>query len=256
MTKAFCLAYGNGTSPAADAATAAQFPLIITAQSAGQEYMAWRDQVKAISPTALILAYHQTAFQQAGDGPGYVTMAVQAAAAQLAQTMVPPDTGHMYNYLDASYKAAYLEAIAAVMASWPYDGVFLDNFTVWLGSTVGQIGTHTCDPVIRSQMFTALQDIILTLRRWYPNKIIITNNAGARYFGSNGGMTENDVTRMAELAPFNGQAYPNMNLFYLNPVPNDDMPAISIVAAQALSFGAYFGYGNAAALQTQSLLVT
>src|SRR5207247_1377934 len=99
----------------------------------------------------------------------------------------------------------FLEACRITLQSYPYDGLFLDQCTVFEKA-------HPL-PGVRAEMRQALQITLQRLRQEFPNTILI-GNSSYNWQGLNGELDEGRPENMlAELAPFNGHTQPTKDLY-------------------------------------------
>ena len=103
------------------------------------------------------------------------------------------------------WQEAFLEACRITLQSYPYDGLFLDDCTVF----------DIADPLptVRAQVRQALQVTLLRLRQEFPHAIVI-GNSSYNWQGLNGELNEDrPESLLAEVAPFAGHVQPTMDLY-------------------------------------------
>jgi hypothetical protein len=221
-------------------ALVARYPLAIVPQSIAPKYMRWRDTVRSLNPEIVLLGYQMTSLEpnSSGRGPGHDLMAhiqkswVVSPGGTQPTVETPPR--RLYDMRRDEWKAAFLDACSATLKSYPYDGLFLDQCSVF--------GAHAPNsPLLRGEMRDHLQGVLLELRNRHPNALII-GNSSYQWKGLNGAMSEdrNQFLR-TELAPAPGQASPALNLGLMYLKEGIDNPArIEAYLIQTLSMGAFF----------------
>ena len=132
------------------------------------------------------------------------------------------------------WKQAFLEtARSATLLSYPYDGLFLDQCSVF--------AIHHPLESIRREMRVNLNVLLIELRRQHPTAILIRNSV-YNFRGLNGKMSEDRKHLFAqELLRWSGYSLLNINLglIRLNDATNNN----DYVRSQLLftcSFGAFF----------------
>lgn len=176
---------------------------------------AWKDAIRSVNPDAIILGYQMLSEETnaADRGPGDLVMASLSGGTPDAYMRNGPngdDTGtitlnqsnglKLFDYRKRVYRDGILSALDAVMASYPYDGFFLDNCNVFQA--------HHPQASVRQACMESLKALTSQIRGRFPNSVIIGN--GPRKFpGLNGEMNENRPADFrAELSPYAGHEQP------------------------------------------------
>lgn len=246
--------YPDKISPFIQCDLVAKYPIAIVPQSDDPVYIAWRDRIRQLNPAIKLLAYQQTIYLVTeiagpGVGPGARVMAAESVPAQLSVSRLP--NGPYFDYRIPAFKTSFLHACDAVLKSYPYDGLFLDNCTVW-----GQYqGTDVAG------LTAALRSTILELRARQPNILIVTNGI-EKYVGANGGMCEARPLDMAKEMPYyDGQAFPRINMFH-DSYPNESSQSqantnyLSAMAIPGCLYGGHSSGQQISRLPLQALAVT
>lgn len=194
----------------------AKFGMIVVPQQTTMgRGSAWKDAIRAVNPDAIILGYQMIAEETnaADRGPGDIVMAALSGGSPDAYMRNGPegnDTGtitvnisnglNLFDYRKRVYTDGILSALDAVMASYPYDGFFLDNCNVFVN--------HHPQASVRAACMDALKVITSKIRARFPDKVLIGN--GPRKFpGLNGEMNENrPADYRSELSAYAGHSLP------------------------------------------------
>lgn len=210
----FCIAYVNPEIPrqANQEGVIARYPLAIVPQSDRPAHVRWRDRIKELNPKIIMLGYQMVAEQTTVPGPGHDKLRDTTDAWAVYPggfyPTIDPGNGQRRRLFDIrkqEWQQAFLNACRATLESYPYDGLFLDQCSVF------EI-THPI-PSVKTAMRQALQSTLLRLREEYPNTIFI-GNSSYNWEGLNGELNEGNLSRVpTELAPFDGHAQPAMDMY-------------------------------------------
>lgn len=210
----FCTAYVNPEIPeqANQEAVIARYPLVIVPQSDRPAHKRWRDRIKELNPKILILGYQMVAEQTTVPGPGHDKLRDTTDAWAVHPggfyPTIDPGNGQRRRLFDLrkqEWQQAFLNACRETLESYPYDGLFLDQCSVF------EI-THPI-PSVKTDMRQALQNTLIRLREDYPHTIFI-GNSSHNWQGLNGELNEGNPSRIAaELAPFDGHVQPAMDMY-------------------------------------------
>ena len=242
----FCVAYITPDAPGQEnqQAIVARYPLALVPQDNRPVFRIWRDRVKELNPDILMLGYQIVIEESTVPGPGHDVMrTIKNSWCNYPGGFIPTvgkkgKQRRIYDPRSNVWQERFLEACDRTLASYPFDGIFLDQLTVYFKS-------HP-SPFARKEMLEALRDAVLKLRREFPNVILIGNSSYS-FTGLNGEMVENRIgDAQTELAPFHGHAQPRMELVHTilkNPADVEnlvrDMP---IAHARQAYYGASVDY--------------
>ncbi len=238
-----CVAYITPTASdqAGQESIVARYPMALVPQSMDKASIRWRDTIKSINPDIIMLGYHDVIDQTTVPGPGHALMSKVTDAWSMRPDGALSATGplnkrrYIYDPRQPSFQSALVEACLAVMQSYPYDGLLLDQCTIYRAA-------HP-DAAVRDEMLQALRETVLKIRAALPNAILI-GNSSYNFQGLNGEMLENrpkDAAR--QLAHFTGHVEPEINLYQLEIKKNAPVEQIRQSMAVAHSLGASFGCG-------------
>lgn len=244
--KLFSTCYTIAHTPA-EAAIAAKYDMLIVNQAASP---AWLDSVRALKPAIKLLAY-QIVTEEPGTAPGPGNAILMArsrwdAAQQEPWLMTPAGDiaaitvsgwkrKRLFDYRLPVWQSAFKDACAAILAAYPFDGLFFDNCTAaWAKHAPANPAAST-----------ALQDVLLDIRRANPSKWLI-GNCVESWMGLNGEMNEGRIGQIAELTPTLGQVVPNLNCYYLPATPATTDADIQAAYDAIKPYGAWFGVHTAA----------
>lgn len=216
MPPLFCIAYVDPeiSSQAGQEAAIARYPLTIVPQSVRPAQMRWRDDIKELNPKILMLGYQIVIEETMVPGPGHDQM----RRAQNSWCVYPGghkptvDVGtsrrnlRLFDPRNPEWQEAFLNACRATLESYPYDGLFLDQCSVFEKA-------HPF-PNIKAEMRHALQATLLRLRQEFPNTLLI-GNSSYNWQGLNGELNEGRIAALTtELAAFDGHATPTIELYH------------------------------------------
>ena len=238
----FCIAYVDPeiASQANQEATIARYPVAIVPQSIRPAQMRWRDQIRQLNPKQIMLGYQIVIEETMVPGPGHD----QIRRAQDSWCVYPGghrptvDVGtsrrnlRLFDPRKPEWQAAFLKACRATLESYPYDGLFLDQCSVFEKALPF--------PNVKAEMRQALQLTLLRLRQEYPDTLLI-GNSSYNWQGLNGELNEGRVKNLTdELTPFDGHATPNMELYHSLLRHPDDIDTVRREMALAHSRGAFY----------------
>ena len=239
----FCTAYITPDAPGqgGQEAMVAKYPLANVAQDDNVVFRRWRDKVKSLNPDILMLGYQVVIQETKVPGPGHQRLSrVKNSFCSYPGGMVPTvpgafpgDTSRIYDPRTAVWRTAFLDACNDTLASYPYDGLFLDQCTVFFKASPL--------PWVREEMLVALRETLLELRKAHPN-IIIVGNSSYNFAGLNGEMNEgrpNDLQK--EMAPFAGHVPPRIEMMQTMLRYANDINTVKREMAIAHAYGAFYG---------------
>lgn len=237
----YCLAYITPDAPGqgGQESLVARYPLAIVAQDDREAWRKWRDKIRSINPAIAFLAYQMVHEETFVPGPGHDQLRRAANSWCRYLNGFQPFTSwanqrhRLYDPRNPEFQECFLSACRAVLRSYPYDGLFLDNCTVF----------PIADPApsVRSEMRESLQAVLLKLRMEFPDALII-GNSSFKWKGLNGEMTENRPTDMRrELQPFDGHVSPNMDMYQTYLREAGDVETVRRDMREVLQLGAFYG---------------
>lgn len=239
----FCTAYVTPNAPGqgGQEAVVARYPLANVPQDNSPLFRRWRDKVKSLNPNILLLGYQVVIQDTLVPGPGHDRLRkVKNSYCSYPGGMIPTvpgafpgDLARIFDPRTPEWRTGFLESCNATLASYPYDGLFLDQCTVF--------GKAHPFPWVRAEMLAALQETLLELRKMHPN-IILVGNSSYNFVGLNGEMNEgrpNDVPR--EMAPFAGHVQPRIEMLQTMLRHANDIETVKREMTLAHSYGAFYG---------------
>lgn len=189
-------------------AAVARYPLSLVPQDTRPAFKRWRDKVKSLNPKQIMLGYLSVNNEVFSPGPGHdVLNRARGEWARWPMGHVPTaftPPRRLFDLRSPKWRDSFLEAARVTFASYPYDGLYLDNCSVF------KI-THPLESV-REEMLASLQEALLLLRAEFP-KIILIGNTRFNFEGLNGEMNENRFRELQkETEPFAGHVSPRLEL--------------------------------------------
>lgn len=243
VPRLFCVAYITPDAPGqgGQEAMVARYPLALVPQDMRPAFVQWRDRVRQINPSIMLLGYQMVIEETTVPGPGHDEMRkVRDAYCVYPGGFVPtvtvaPSTRNfrIFDPRSSEWQQRFLDACRAVLRSYPYAGLFLDNCTVYDKA-------HPL-PSVREDMRRALQQVLLSLRAEHPG-VLIVGNSSFKWRGLNGEMVEaraDDVSR--EVVPFPGHAEPTVELVQALIGSATDTAEVARQMSVAHAHGAFFG---------------
>lgn len=248
----FCIAYidPNIPSQANQESIIARYPLTLVPQDMHAGHVQWRDRIKHLNPNILMLAYQMVIEETTVPGPGHEVMRsvinswcmYPGGYHPTVRVHPGPREFHIYDPRKPEWQESFLAACRVTLQSYPYNGLFLDQCTVFEKAHL--------DPAVKAEMRDALQVTLLRLRREFPGMLLI-GNSGYNWQGLNGELSEGRPKYMLEeLAPFDGHAQPTMDLYQSLLKHPHDIETVKREMALAHSKGAYYS----AAVDNQHVL--
>lgn len=242
MPLLFCTAYIDPDIPsqANQESLVAKYPLTIVPQDMRPSHVQWRDRIKRLNPNIVMLGYQMLIEETTVPGPGHDQMRkVKDAWSLYPGGYLPtvkvepgPREFRIFDPRTPAWQEAFLTACRATLRSYPYEGLFLDQCTVYEKS-------HPF-PGVRAQMRQALQITLLRLRQEFPNMILI-GNSSYNWQGLNGELNEGRAKQaLEELAPFSGHVQPVIELHQTLLKDPRDIERVKQEMALTHSQGAYY----------------
>lgn len=238
----FCTAYIDPTIQvqAGQEAVVAKYPLILISQDVRLPFERWRNRVKELNPSIVMLGYQLVIEETTVPGPGH-----DIQRQLLDSWCVYPDGSFPTIYVrpatrrfklfdprKEAWQSNFLEACRATINSYPYDGLFLDQCSVH----------GIAHPVeeVRSEMRQALQDTLTRVRKEFPSKILV-GNSRYHWSGLNGELNEGRANSMDELDPFSGHVVPRIQMYQSLLRHSYDIAVMKKEMAKAHARGAFYG---------------
>ena len=245
----FCIAYIDPDIPshANQESLIARYPLTLVPQDMRSTHVKWRDRIKHLNPKISMLGYQVVIEETTVPGPGHeVLRSVKDSwctyPGGYQPTVREPRNFRIYDPRKPEWQESFLAACRATLQSYPYNGLFLDQCSVFEKA-------HPLSAV-KAEMRQALQVTLLRLRREFPG-IILIGNSSYNWQGLNGELNEGQPKKMLEeLAPFDGHAQPTMDLYESILKNPNDIETVRREMALAHSQGAYYS----AAVDAQHVL--
>ena len=237
----FCLAYITPDAPGqgGQEAMVARYPVAIVPQDIRNVFRKWRDDVRAINPNIVLLAYQMVHEETLVPGPGHDELRKAVHSWCRYPNGVEPFTfwgnrqHRLYDPRTPEFADCFLRACRAVLRSYDYDGLFLDNCTIF--------AIADPDAAVRAAMRQALQTILLELRRELPDALIV-GNSSENWVGLNGEMNEGRPKALqSELKPFSGHTSPSMDMYQSILTRADDTETVRREMNETLKLGAFYG---------------
>lgn len=199
----------------------AKFPLAIVPQDGRKHHKEWRNKIRNYNPEIVLLAYQMTIEETTVPGPGHDYLREIKNSWVVWPDGVVPTVGplnkkrRIFDPRKQEWKEYFIIACSATLSSYPYDGLFLDQCTIFAKS-------HP-DSSVRRKMENALQEVLLELRKEFPDKLFVGNCRNS-WNGLNGEMIEgNREGRTDEMLQIEGHYAPKLDLFLTRLSGEDDL---------------------------------
>lgn len=240
--KLFCTAYITPDAPGqgGQEALVAKYPLALVPQDTRFAFVKWRNRVRALNPNIVLLGYLVVIEETTVPGPGHELMfKLNEGHCKYPGGFVPtvenPSSGQKFRIFDPrnrEWQRQFLEACRVTLSSYPYDGLYLDQCTVYERA-------HPF-PNVRREMRDALQSTLAQVRAQHPEALLI-GNSSFNWADLNGELVENRPGDIAtQLIPFPGHANPQISLVQ-SLMGEMDPERIRPLMQLAHARGAYFG---------------
>lgn len=239
--KLYCTAYitPNAPTQGGQEQMVARYPLALVPQANTKLFRDWRNRVRTYNPNIILLGY-QMVFEETPTqlGPGNDVLRrsgdvwLRLPNGTYSYIKAGSRTLRLADTRKSQWQAGFLNACRTVLNSYPYDGLYLDNCTIYTKAHPSAL--------VRSELSSALQSTLLRLRTEFPDKIIV-GNASDDWQGLNGESNEGrprDAAR--ELAPKVGQAPPWCNMYQTLLRSQYDTATLNTEMTLAHSMGAFY----------------
>ena len=239
--KLFCTAYITPDAPGqgGQEALVAKYPLALVPQDTRFAFVKWRNRIRTLNPNIVFLGYLLVIEVTTVPGPGHDELRkLNEGYCEYPGGFVPTvnqGTEKKFRIFDprnGEWQRRFLEACRITLASYPYDGLFLDDCTVFERA-------HPL-PNVKREMREALQSTLLRVRAQHPDALLIGNSA-FNWIGLNGELVEDRSKDIAtQLAPFAGHTNPQISLVQ-SLMGEMDPDKIKPLMQLAHAHGAYYG---------------
>lgn len=238
----FCIAYIDPDIPsqANQESLIARYPITLVPQDMRATHVQWRDRIKQLNPNIVMLAYLVVIEETTVPGPGHDRMRLVKDAwcvypggfHPTVRVGSSPRDFQIFDPRKVVWQEAFLEACRITLQSYPYDGLFLDQCTVYEKA-------HPF-PGVKAEMRQAVQITLLRLRQEFPHKIFV-GNSKYNWQGLNGELNEGRPESLSsEVAPFAGHVQPTMNFYNTILKDPNDIELVKREMALAHSLGTYY----------------
>jgi len=242
--KLFCLAYITPDAPGqgGQEPTVARYPLAVMGQERRAAALRFRGRIRELNPEIVTLGYQMTIEENTVPGPGHDLLRqlagcwVQDGSDAFTVTVSPGKKRRVYDTRRREWQDKFVQACLTTLEADPYDGLFLDQCTVYSAASP--------DRAVRDDMKAGIQAALTELRRQAPDALIVANSSFS-FDGVNGELNENRPRDYAaELAPYNGHAHPSAELAYFMIKSDGDRRDLKERMQAVQRYGAYFGAGR------------
>lgn len=234
----FCIAYIDPDIPsqANQEPMVARYPLALVPQDRRRNHALWRDRIKTLNPGIIMLGYQLVIDETTVPGPGHDRLRLAKESWCIYPNghvpRIPPKSFRVYDPRKVEWQEAFLDACRITLESYPYDGLFLDDCTVF--------DIAHPSPAVRAEMREGLQATLLRLRKEFPNTILV-GNASENWNGLNGELNEGRPEQiLKETAPYSGHVLPAMDLYHTVLDKPSDVERVRREMALAHSQEAYY----------------
>ena len=196
--------------------------------------------MRSLNPDIVLLGYQMVIQRPKAPGPGNTILRKSRDYAVYPWGTVPTVPGEhpgarteIYDPRSPHWQDLFIKACGATLNSYPFDGLFLDQCTVFFKASP--------IPYVREEMRKALQATLIRLRNEFPDANLVGNSA-YNWVGLNGEMDEGRPDDMAkQFAPFSGHVPPYMNMYQSVLKRANDVETVKREIAMAFRYGAYYG---------------
>lgn len=221
----------------------AKYPLALVPQDDRKHFVLWRDKVRNINPDIKLLGYQMVIEETTVPGPGHDIMrALNNPWVKYPGGYIPRVTyktapkenpyKRIFDPRKQEWQKAFIDSCMAVLDSYPFDGLFLDQCTIYAKAAIV--------PATRLEMFQALDETLHKLRRSVGDKILI-GNSSYNWAALNGEMNESRPTKLPKETRLTEEYFqPRLELFYYLKNINES-EKVRAMLQLALNNKAFFG---------------
>ena len=188
----------------------AKYPLALIPQEDEPVFHRWRQNVRSRNSNILLLGYQMSLMETWVPGPGHDQLRKVKQAYvrdEKGRFVWVFEGGKMRRFFDprkAEWQDAFLDACDATFASYPFDGLFLDQCSIFSAMTTA---TNA-----RRELTEGLQNTLSRLRKRYPDKLFIANSK-FNWSNINGEKNENRLSVIdQEARVFDAHSLPEIDL--------------------------------------------
>ncbi len=181
MKPLFCVAYidpGIKGQEGQEAAVA-KYPIAIVPQDDRKRFRVWRERVRQLNPDIKLLGYQMVIEETSVPGPGHrhlnkvdngwVESPTGHTPTVTYRTNVSEKRKRIYDPRKKSWQDGFLESCLSLTESGDFDGLFLDQCTVYLAASLS--------PSTRTEMRESLGKTLFQLRALLPRTLIVGNSS-------------------------------------------------------------------------------
>jgi hypothetical protein len=241
----FCIAYIDPgiKKQRGQEAIVAKYPLAIVSQDHKIQSVRWRDKVKSINPGIKLLGYQMVIEETTVPGVGHERLSkagnswVTYPGGWHPKVKLATDkVRRIYDPRSGEWQEAFLDGCAKTLESYPFEGLFLDQCTIFNIASLSM--------VTRTAMLGALRSTLLELRRRFPSKIFIGNSSYS-FAGLNGELNENRDKDLPKKNKFlDAHAEPEFNLYQFYTQDIEDYHQIKMQMKLAYKYKRFFGVSS------------
>lgn len=209
----FCIAYIDPKSDLSNGQieTIAKYPLAIVPQDDRKHYVDWKNSIKASNNNIKLYAYQMTVEETTVPGPGHRRLSMANGEWVKYAGIYPVSKYKSRRFFDPRSKVwqkAFLKGVMETLASYPYDGIFLDQCAIF--------GKMAPIQSIRSEMDDALQHTLSILRQEVGDTVTIIANSLNRWNNIDGQMIESLPENMKTYIGHKSSERKSLYFHYLN----------------------------------------
>jgi hypothetical protein len=222
-----------------------KYPIAVIPQDNRVQFGQFRTKLKRLNKNQKILAYQLTLDENEIPGPGHdlirklknswLTLPGGIKASINVKSAGVYKDFRIYDPRDLVFRQKFIEACKLLVNKNGFDGIFLDNCTIY--------GMYSNIPILGNELMNALQSLIDEVRIALPNTILI-GNSRYNWNGLNGEMNEGRPSELPkEVAGFSGHASPQINMYHYYMKNSNDLINAEQNFRWALENQCFFGTG-------------
>lgn len=242
----FCIAYITPDAPGqgGQEAAVARYPLAVLPQENRAVNKRWREKVRGLNPDIVLLGYQMAIEETTVPGPGHDVLRKVADcwAPKADGTAFSVDVDkagkirRVYDPRKREWQRGFVEACQATLAAGPYEGLFIDQCTVYDAASP--------DRSVREDMLAGIQEALSELRRREPDALVVANSSFT-FKDVNGELNESRPRDYAaEFSETSAHTEPRVELAHLVIESAANRAALKSHMKAARDYGAYFGAGR------------
>lgn len=222
----------------------AKYPIALVPQDNRKHFVRWRDKVRGINPNIKLMGYQMVIEETAVPGPGHDILRTidnswvkypGGYTLKVTYKTAPEKNKYkrVFDPRQPEWQRGFIESCEATLNSYPFDGLFLDQCTIYIKAAI--------NPITRSEMHEALNETLHELRRRVGDKILL-GNSRYNWEALNGEMNESRPAELVNETRLTEKHYqPRLELFHYYMKNFNEPEKVRAMFQLALNNKVFFG---------------